>query len=516
MAAELRRQMPRSDSRRGLTDLESWGLSALVCAVAFAWLLSLSSALEHWFVVPTFACGVVIGKDAVDWARARLGTLDPAAVLGLFGWHFFFLSPLLTAYYGQALFWWAITPPRDWRDWLGYLAIANFAGLFVYRLSRSAALRWRASARSSIVWVLDRRRFWWLWALLVVACSIFVVLVFRKVGGYVGYAAARAFTPQTRTEHPLYGMGWMTTFAERLPMILWLGFVVYLSGRARRPTWWAIGAGLVVLFALQLAIAGPRGSRSAVMFTVIEAVIMVHYVLRPVSRRIIMAGLAATVAFVYYYGFYKAAGLAGLEALRSPGARAEITTETGRGVQKVLIDDLSRAGIQSYLIYRVTRPTSDYDYAFGRSYLAALSQPVPRSIWPDKPPAKHYETAVVLFGRPFADTGGLSHKVLGLAGEALLNFSPLAIPLAFVVPGVLVAAVRRWGATWRRDDARMLLMGMLVPLAVRVVHGDSSNLTTFFARYGVTVLPLILLSVHRVRIGPAGAGAGRPAEGSSA
>ncbi|HUS81012.1 MAG TPA: hypothetical protein VM283_07070, partial [Armatimonadota bacterium] len=133
------------------------------------------------------------------------------------------------------------------------------------------------------------------------------------------------------------------------------------------------------------------------------------------------------------------------------------------------------------------------------------------ALWPDKPLAKHLEVAQAMFGTRATEEGMLSHRVVGLAGEAILNFSPLAVPLSFAVLGLIVASVRRWVAEWGPDDARLLFAGLLIPLAVKVLAGDSSNLVISLFRYGVTVFPIIYLSARRYRVRIAGpwSGAGR-------
>ena len=58
----------------------------------------------HWFVIPVFACGVVICHDAVDWIRGKLDPFDPVGLLGIFGVHFFFVAPLLHVLWD----WWLV------------------------------------------------------------------------------------------------------------------------------------------------------------------------------------------------------------------------------------------------------------------------------------------------------------------------------------------------------------------------------------------------------------------------
>ena len=515
MALEAGATARRSRSpARSAVALESWALSALLSSLIAAWFVSQSTEFQHWFLVPLLLCGTVIGKDAVDWLRGRLGVFDPAGIMGLFGYHFFFVSALLTVWYGTSEFWWAVTPPPDWRDWLGWMAILNLLGLGVYRLTRSLPLvrSRRRTVRS--VWRLDRGRFWRIWLMAAPLLGLFLAVLLIKMGGLRAYVAAKTLTFGPGGDKSMRvgaGTGWLATFAERLPIVLWLGVVVHLHDRRKLPGWTAIGLGLAAVFLMQLLIAGPRGSRMAVLLPVLEAITLVHFLVRPVPRKAIIGGAAAMMLLVWVGGFYKAAGLEGLRAVLSSEARARLSEESGRDLARVLTEDLSRAAGQGYILYRVTRPGSDYVYSLGRTYLAALVQPVPHALWPDKPLAKHLEVAQAMFGIRATEEGMLSHRVVGLAGEAILNFSPLAVPLSFAVLGLIVASVRRWVAEWGPDDARLLFAGLLIPLAVKVLAGDSSNLVISLFRYGVTVFPIIYLSARRYRVRIAGpwSGAGR-------
>ena len=176
---------------------------------------------------------------------------------------------------------------------------------------------------------------------------------------------------------------------------------------------------------------------------------------------------------------------------------AEIGRDVLRGVARVLVDDTSRGLWQTYLLYRVSRPGSDYTYALGRTYAAALVYPIPRKLWPDKPPAKHKEAAEALWGKQAGEWGVASHRVLGIQGEMLLNFGPASIPIGFVIVGFAVRGVRRWVGSWQPGDSRLLFTTLLIPFAMRVLHGDSANLAIQLTRYSVTVLPLIVLSSRR-------------------
>ena len=87
-------------------DLITTCLSWLLCLIVAMAFLGISNECWHWFVIPTFLCGVLMAHDAVNWCRGRLDPYDPVGLLGMFGIHFFFLAPFLHVIWE----WWVITP----------------------------------------------------------------------------------------------------------------------------------------------------------------------------------------------------------------------------------------------------------------------------------------------------------------------------------------------------------------------------------------------------------------------
>src|SRR5262249_17411537 len=114
------------------TDRSSLALSATISVVILSFFLIVFDDCQHWFVIPVLACGILIGVDFMDWARGRMNLMDPVRILGVLGFLNFFFAPLLPVALDSWIAW--ITPPPDWREWLGKMAIVDFAGLLVYRI----------------------------------------------------------------------------------------------------------------------------------------------------------------------------------------------------------------------------------------------------------------------------------------------------------------------------------------------------------------------------------------------
>ena len=123
---------------------------ATVAGFSFA-----SNRLVHWFIIPISICGILMGADAVDWFRGRLDLYDPQGLIGILGFHFFFIAPLLHVLWDFYMH--EVSPPPDWRDWLGYMGVLNVIGILCYRLGRRVFEGRTVPAEK--VWEINKSRF---------------------------------------------------------------------------------------------------------------------------------------------------------------------------------------------------------------------------------------------------------------------------------------------------------------------------------------------------------------------
>ena len=185
--------------------------AAYICTLILIFMLATSEQVRHWFVVPVWLCGVVIGTDAVNWFRRRMDVYDPCGLIGLLGFYFFFLAPLLHPY----LDWWMlyVTPPQEWRDWLGWMALINFVGLFVYRAVRNSTLRKLAARPEQRRWTLNRERFLIWLAVAMTVSGLLQTWVYIQYGGIAGYVDLFS-TRATLGEDPFVGQGYLRFHAK--------------------------------------------------------------------------------------------------------------------------------------------------------------------------------------------------------------------------------------------------------------------------------------------------------------
>lgn len=462
----------------------------LALAVAF---IAASDQFLHWFIIPIILCGTVIGTDAVNWARGRLDTFDPFGIVGVYGLYFFFLSPLFHVLWGHQLLY--LPRIEDWRPWLGYMAILNFFGLLFYQLSRSVFQP--NPSRTTSEWRINNRA---LLPVLVYALGITAVLqilVYQQFGGIAGYIGN--FEDSISSGTPVFvGLGTLFAISESFPLLLMIGYALLARHRPSLRAWFAIFLMLAIFFAVRILFGGLRGSRSNTIFAMIWALGVVHLYIRPIPRRLIYLGLVFAFGFIYLFGFYKAAGIEGLLAVQNPSALARLETITNRNLKVTLLSDIGRADIQAYILHELNTPWREYHYGYGISYLSGILAPIPSAIWANKPVSKVQLGTEALYGRgSYEYEQRRSSRVYGLAGEALLNFGPVGVPAAFVGLGLVVGLVRRRYLAWNAQDARRLLLPLLILLCLLVLSGDTDNNAIFLVKQGLVPFLVIWLGSKR-------------------
>lgn len=465
---------------------QSFFLASYLCCIPLILALVSSDRFVHWFVVPVWMCGVLVAADAVDWFRGRLNVFDPIGIVGLVGLHFFFVAPLIHVYSDHWMS--SVSPPADWRAWLGGMAALNVIGLLVYRFVRNGARSWGSSLGSKTVWLLDERRFFAVVPVVLVLTGALQLWVYDRMGGVLGYMSTYS------QAEAFQGMGWIFMISESFPIIALIAFAIYARHRGIGDSWTMLIGVLLAYLSFKLFFGGLRGSRSNTIWGVCWAVGIIHFWVRRVPKKATLIGIVCLISFMYLYGFYKALGVEALEALQASEGVTALAGETGRTLEATILSDLARSDVQAFLLYRLLSHPDDYQFAVGRTYLGAAALLVPSSFWPGRPPTKVKEGTEVQYGAGSYVPGKLqSSRVYGLAGEAMLNFGPLAVPLAFAMLGLVVGRVRHMLPTLRSKDARFLLYPLLINLCFVILVSDSDNVVFFILKNGA--LPFLVVAV---------------------
>jgi hypothetical protein len=239
-----------------------------------------------------------------------------------------------------------------------------------------------------------------------------------------------------------------------------------------------------VLFISQLLISGLRGSRSETMWAVIWGAGIIHFFWRKFTIKFIILGASLMMVFLFVYGIYKTMGREFFVRFQTGQTISELSQESGRTWKGALVGDLSRADVQAYIAYVLIDKPYNYHYKLGATYVGDVLAYIPRWIWFNKwnsgATSKAVAGADVLLGQSGdSEIAWGTSRVFGLAGEAMLNFGVLGVPVAFLIWGTMVGFVRRAMYNWPPGDLRFYLLPMVVNFLFIIVVGDSDNLIYF-------------------------------------
>lgn len=483
---------------RGISSLV---LAAVIIPCVVAAFAAFSDTLWHWFLIPVTLCGILVGADALDWVRGRVGVFDPVGIIGLLGLHFFWLAPLLHVY--RDVWMPEVIPPDDWTTWIGWMALWNAGGLVLYRVGRRFFAR-DLHPRTDTSWQIEPHLFWIAVTAVLVISALGQFFVYLQYGGILGYITS--IVAGLSGMEAVQGMGWLLTLVETFPTFAIIAWVVYARDKEFARSWVIIGLVLLLFFTLKMLFGGLRGSRGHTIWGLLSAVGIIHFWIRPIPRKFFLLGGALLFVFMYGYGLFKAGGLDALQAIGDEQVREDIIAQSGRNLDYVILGDLGRSDVQAYVLYKLSLPDSDFEYARGRTYIGGLVSIVPSALWQNRPLSKLKEGTELIYGAgTFAPNEFWSSRQYGLAGEAMLNFGVLAVPVAFLVFGLVVGRVQQLQRQWRSYDARWFLFPALSVTCFVLLASDSDNITLILLQQ--VAIPGLFLWVVTRRI-PAGSASG--------
>jgi hypothetical protein len=273
-------------------------------------------------------------------------------------------------------------------------------------------------------------------ALAVVAVSTLVLAAFlQQRGGLVAHMLSWA---RGRTVG-LAGEGYWIAFAGLGTTAVFLWFA--LDRRAMRsPLFWT--AALVVSAETFLA----SGSRGGVLYPFVQAFLLWVFRERrvPVARgALLAAGAMVVLGALGAVRHSTWTGRVDWRAAFAPGPGGGGGAGAGR---ELAARSLSLRGTTAVL----GRVPHDVPYIYGSSYLALLTLPVPRKLWPGKP---------VQVGGRVGETFFAVHAGMppGPIGEAWWNFGLLGVPLVFFCFGMFHRWMWKFMLAYRDQPAAMAI-----------------------------------------------------------
>jgi hypothetical protein len=277
-------------------------------------------------------------------------------------------------------------------------------------------------------------------------------------------------------------------------VLLTMGLAVYW--RKKQTSGWIITASILLLAGLILVTGGLRGSRSNVIWGLFWVLGIIHFYVKRLPRALGPIALCLLYAFVSVYAAYKQHGGQLLDKIAVSGDYSTVSGST-EGPATVLVGDFSRCDVQAYLLYKLIRENT-FQYAHGASYLGAITMVIPRSLWQDRPATVARWTTDLEYGEGAYQASSVrSSRVYGIAGEAMLNFGPAGVLIAYIVLGLLTAKLHTVISTLSSGDGRWLVAPFFVNLLFLLLLNDSDNATFYLIKYGLMPIALVLFSTNR-------------------
>jgi len=161
--------------------------------------------------------------------------------------------------------------------------------------------------------------------------------------------------------------------------------------------------------------------------------------------RIILIGVLGVI-LISFLGEFRTRIWKGQISFTSETEETSLTEYFEQGA----IESAERAWSSSGLLPILARVPNDVDLLYGSSYMAFVTLPIPRSIWPDKPGQVGGLVGETFFNSPAGTPPGP-------IGEAYWNFHIPGIVIVFFVFGMFHRWLAQWFMEYRRFPAAILI-----------------------------------------------------------
>ena len=300
--------------------------------------------------------------------------------------------------------------------------------------------------------------------LIVVSFSSYVMMV--RSSGFslsAGFTNPVAFRAVTSAEGAFYVAG---TAQWSMSAIFFLTAILILKRG------WTVSRGLFLLFlfACLAVFSIPYGTRGAFLQPIFGILWLSDtvWLRKGLSLSKLIPIVLAVLLFTGAYGVFRDYN-SGIS--RTNNLNQTLATE---GVTGIVERTLNRFDAFDFFVWTLSAfPTPKQGYLLGRSAVDFIVQPVPRSIWADKPS----QTSAFLAGLFLPNYGRQWTPEFGLITELYVNFWIFGIVLGGVAFGVLVCALEAYLAKHRNNPSVLFLYApvALLPMSWLMAGFNSST-----------------------------------------
>lgn len=456
-------------------------IAAIIFSV-FSSLIALAApGARDFALIPITVGGFLIGSELLRAIIFRIDFFSPRSIMAIFGVYFLYVVPILHMSMDHWLRY--IPTPVDWRGDLGKFATFQAFGILAYLFLVPLRKRFPSPR------ILNQKAYN-NWAVLFIGFGMLAwIIVAMRFGGPAGYI--KSLIDETAD---LTGFGSILIFAESWPSLM----LAVLLVRFREKFQHKPGA-LIILFllflVLQFLVGGLRGSRALTVWPFIIALVVCHLIVRRIRlKAIVWIGLSL-FTFSWIYSIYKSAGSDVIKIFNGTQSSNDLVNETGRDIETLLTEDFGRTGVQTLTWGHLE---NGFMPKWGETYIGDIFKFLPDSLnlfeFRDKTPI----ATEMFYGLPSESLAGFqSSRILGLTGEAMVNFGFLGIPLSFMMLAWVVSKADQIYKLAKANSEAIgtcLIAATLPSVCVLFLISDLDNLILFYLKYALPIAGVAWIS----------------------
>ena len=384
--------------------------------------------------------------------------------------------------------------PSNWNTLALTMSCILLYGVFVFYFLESFPIKPYIQKR---LWVFKNYAGAFVIILMIISFVLQTVYYIRT-GGMTGMI--RAYTEREGTEDSFAGLGFYFIFSEMFPYLLLL--LYFIVRQKKKTSFLNVLIFLTVMFISAMYFGGLRGSRSNTVFTMFQAVLLIHFTIYRFNKTHFISMIAAFFLFMIIGRIYKNEG----EELVKNYAHYEDyrINQSMSGMESIIINDLTRYNIVAYEIFLLEN-NSFYKPKSGTTYLSSFLTFMPfgtqvRDYF-------HITSRTEAASQLMYDYDGQqrsnyrkSTRIFGFIGEAMLNFGFLSFFFSFFVVCYLLKLVGRWGDSISTSDARIYFIALLPLIVIFFINMDSTNMLLFVVKRVITMYIILWFITYKIKI----------------
>ena len=424
--------------------------------LAVAQLLGPDPPSAYYYLLPVVAATLLA---VPAYLRGPRDPLSPVLVFAVIFSVYYFLRPLRILSTGvmgpaKAAYDVPITPVMDSIRVALVLASIGIASFFLGYIATVRAAPTGSAKSEASPWPLIARERFHLATIVAVSCVVaFLAFLLLKSGGLAAYLGQIGYRQRT-----FANIAFLTQLSVPVKAVLFVALLSRRSPWPNRVSWRVIG--MLAAFAATADIFSG-GRSNLIIGTVLPALLIVHYSLRPLkARTVLLLGVALLAIAVSFRVVFRDSQFSG----STNHSRTSLLEQSYQRPLDAIVGGHDAIAFDSLATLNGAYGRT-YARRLGLTYLDAFTFPAPRALWPGKPLGGGNAWFTSTF---FPDYYGVDHveTSVTLLGEAEANFGLAGILLVPALLGIGLAylyrrpsppsARRRFSSTrsWRHMPSR--------------------------------------------------------------